>query len=282
MKDLLREIPGVLWLWRRIQRAHYAFVLRLSQRRNYTFTQFCRLPTQFEELVGPVLDATGAGTARPHVKVLLFGSSNGAEPYSLASALLAKRPGVEWDISCYDIEPGMVTVARAGRYAAREVAAQRGIPLGFVARTFDRWGDDFVVKPAIRQRVQFQVGDILDPRLIRSLEPVDLVIAQNLLYHLSRAEATRAVHHLFPLIKPGGALVADGADLDLRAALTAAAGLVPWRGNVERIHNEARVERGFAWPRVYWGLEPYDGRRRDAERRYATIFLRPPVADERV
>ena len=274
-KDLLRRVPGLVRLWRIAGRIRHALVLRFARRRNYTFTQFCRLPTQIEEVVGPVLEATNAGAAGSHIHVLLFGSSIGAEPYSLASALFAQRPGVRWDISCYDIEPEMVDIARTGRYAVKEVALQRGIPPGFVTRTFDRTGEDFVVKPEIRKRVQFHVGNILDVRLIRSLDLADLVVAQNLLYHLSRADATRAFHNLFQLLKPRGALAVDGADLDLRAALTEDAGLVPWRENVERIHNEARVERGYAWPRIYWGLEPYDGQRRDAERRYATIFLRP-------
>jgi hypothetical protein len=56
--------------------------------------------------------------------------------------------------------------------------------------------------------------------------------------------------------------------------MTAEAGLRPCAIELETIHEESRTLRGYAWPKVYWGLEPFDARRTDAARRYATIFLR--------
>jgi chemotaxis methyl-accepting protein methylase len=207
-------------------------------------------------------------------RVLLFGCSSGAEAFSLASALQERRPGARWEIDCFDIEPEMVARARSGTYPVREVVAQRTASPEFVSRTFDVRGDDLVVKAKLRERVRFDVGDVLDETLIARLAPAHLVVAQNFLYHLERRDAVRAFGHLIRLLQPRGVLAVDGADLDLRTEITAAAELEPWPAEIERIHEEARVERGYAWPRIYWGLEPYQPWRRDAQRRYATMFVR--------
>jgi chemotaxis methyl-accepting protein methylase len=264
-------------VWRWGGHLRHALVLRLSRRRNYTFTQFCRLPTQMDFLAGPVLDATGAGSGGVPPRIVVFGCSNGSEAYSLASALRARRPGSQWEIECFDIDAGMVAQARAARYPVVQVTQQRNVPPAFLARTFDARGDEFVVQQSLTMRVRFAVGDVLDASLIARLTPADLVLGQNFLYHLRRRDAVRAFHHLVRLLKPGGALAVDGADLDLRTRLTVEAGLAPWPDAIERIHEEARVERGYAWPGIYWGLEPYDRGRADAARRYATIFAPPPT-----
>lgn len=269
MKDLLRPIPGLLPAWRRLQRLRHGLVLRLGRRRNYTFTQFCRLPTQVALLAGPVLDEIGAAP----VRILVFGCSIGAEAYSLGSELEAR--GRRWSMECFDIDAGVIARARGAEYESAELSRRGGLPEGFVERTFDRVGDKYVVKAPLRAATRFEVGSVLDERLIGRLAPAHLVLAQNFLYHLSRGEAVRAFDHLERLVAPRGALVVDGADLDLRTRCTTRAGLEPWPEEIERIHAEARDERGYAWPSIYWGLEPYDAARKDARRRYATIFLKP-------
>lgn len=275
-KDFLRRLPGALRFWRWVGRTRHALVLRLAPRRNYTFTQFCRLPTQIALLAGPVLDAVRDGD---ELRVIVFGCSTGAEAYSLASALRARRK--PFRIDCYDIDADVLVRAREGAYAPGEITRRGGLPPGFVERTFDLTGGRYVVKPEIRSAVRFELGSVLDTGLIARLEPAHLVLAQNFLYHLTRPDAGRAFENLTGLVTSPGALAVDGADLDLRTRYTQEAGLEPWPGDVERIHGEARDERGYAWPGVYWGLEPYDGRRPDARRRYATIFLKPAAARAR-
>lgn len=269
-KEFLRHLPGLVPLWRSMSRMRHALVLRLARRRNYTFTQFCRLPTQIELLAGPVLDAVLDGA---ELRVVVFGCSIGAEAYSLASALRAR--GMRFTMICYDIDADVLARAREAAYTPDEITRRGGLPAGFMERTFDVTGGRYVVKAELRGTVRFELGSVLDGALMARIEPAHLVLAQNFLYHLGRADALRAFDHLTRLVRPRGALAVDGVDLDLRTRCTLAAGLEPWPGEVERIHGEAREERGYAWPAVYWGLEPYDGGRADALRRYATIFLKP-------
>jgi chemotaxis protein methyltransferase CheR len=251
--------------------AEHAWTLRTSERQNYLFTQFCRLPTQNETLVGPVVDFLNV-EPDAELRIIVFGCSIGAEPYSIASALRARRADLRVRIECYDIEPDVIARARAARYSVDEVST-RYVTQEFIDRTFDVAGE-MVVKPELTARVHFQCGNVLDRSLVDRLEQADVVIAQNFLYHLPRPDAERAFRNLFRLLKPRSALLVDGTDLDMRARLTAEAGLRPCTIELERIHEESRALRGYVWPRVYWGLEPFDLKRSDAARRYATIFLR--------
>lgn len=274
IKDALRSVPGAARLWRTIGHLRHAAVQRLGRRRNYTFTQFCRLPTQMEQLAGPVLDAARGSANQGPFRILLFGCSIGAEPYSLASFIRYRRPDTPFLIRCFDIEPEMVARVRSATYQTEELSRRGGLPPGFTERTFDRRDHHVTVKSELRERVQAEVGDVLDENLMAALGSANLVVGQNFLYHLSRRDAARALRNLTGLLAPRGALAIDGADLDLRSRYTAAAGLDPWTQEIERIHEEARDERGYAWPGIYWGLEPYEAGRRDAVRRYATIFLK--------
>lgn len=281
----IRRIPGAIRLRRLIGYAEHAWTLRTSERRNYLFTEFCRLPTQNETLAGPVVDYLRLGP-QDELRIIVFGCSIGAEPYSIASVLRKLRPALRFRLECYDIEPDVVARAQSARYTPAEISTRNVTP-EFIEHTFDaaEAGDAMLVKPAIAERVRFLLGNVLDRSLVERLGQADVVVAQNFLYHLPRPQAEQAFRNLFALLKPRAALLVDGTDLDLRTRLTAAAGLEPFTVSLERIHEESRLLRGYVWPRVYWGLEPFDAKRSDAARRYATIFLRservgdaPPTA----
>ena len=273
IRDELRRVPGAARLVRIVKRAGHWFTLRVARRRNYLFTTFCRLPTQLDVFASEVVDFLAARSGVGEIRILVFGCSIGAEPYSIASILRNRRPDVQFEIESFDIEPSVIARAEAAKYATFELDSSPPLTPEFVGETFDRLEDGVVVKRDVARSVRFAVGNVLDESLIQRLGPADVVIAQNFLFHLSRPDAERAFGHLLALLKPRGALLVDGADLDLRTRVTAAAKLRPCGTELERIHNESRILRGYAWPRVYWGLEPFDARRRDATRRFATIFF---------
>lgn len=282
-KAVLRRIPGAIAFRRFLGHGEHAMTLRFARRENILFTEFRRVPTQLAVLAGPVLeflraDVDGRADRTDPLRVVLFGCSIGAEPYSIAAALRERSPALRLDMECFDIEPRVVARASAARYTVDEVTRMRHVTPEFIEQTFDRVDSDFVVKPAVAAGVRCSVGNVLDRKLVDSLAPADVVIAQNFLFHLSRADAARAFDHLKSLLAPRSALVIDGMDLDLRTRLTSAAGLEPCAAELERIHSESRLERGYAWPRVYWGLEPFNARRADAARRYSTIFFRGALA----
>lgn len=269
----LRRVPAAVRLVMAMRAAEHALRLRFARRRNYVNTQFCRLPTQLDVLVADVVDFLLAGGGAAEIRVLVFGCSIGCEPYSIASLLLSRRPDVKIALECFDIEPSVIARATRGIYSQDELTTSPPLTPAFVAATFDPVDGGGAVKPAIAGAVSFALGNVLDTDLIRRLAPADVVVAQNFLYHLPRADAERALRNLFSLMKPRSALLVDGADPDIRTRLTEAARLRPCTKELEQIHRESRIMRGAAWPRIYWGLEPFDAQRSDAARRFATIFL---------
>ena len=252
----------------------HQWVLLFGARQNYTFTQFVRLPHQGEALAGPVVDFLRPGAEREPLRIVVFGCSNGAEPYSMASILASRRPDVPFHVTATDIDAGMIEKALSARYGREEVTKNGFVSEDFVASTFHPKGEDLEVRPEIRERITFQIADVLDAGLISRIEQADIVFAQNFLYHLSRPQARRAFAHLCSLLKPRAALFVDGMDIDLRHALTAKAGLRPLDYHIPEIHGDATTLRGAPWPWTYWGLEPLNTARKDWKQRYATIYLR--------
>jgi len=254
----------------------HQWVLLFGDRQNYTFTQFVRLPHQGEALAGPVVDFLRAPDEREPLRIVVFGCSNGAEPYSMASILASRRPEVSFHVTATDIDAAMIEKALSARYSHDEVTKNGFVGEDFVAATFNRKGEDLEVRPEIRERITFEIADVLDARLISRIEHADIVVAQNFLYHLSRKQSRKAFAHLCALLKPKAALFVDGMDIDLRHALTAKAGLQPLDYLIPEIHTDALTLRGAPWPWTYWGLEPLNTTKKDWKQRYATIYLREP------
>lgn len=275
VSSYVKMMPGTREVLRspRAQRVRYWLALHFEQRAHFTFTQFQRLPAQFEALTGPVLDVLRAPRLPDPLRIVVLGCSTGAEPYSISSALLARFPGLSFTIDAYDIDQAVLEVAARAAYAEDTVLAQRLLTPEFVAQTFDREAGRLIVKRHIAERVRFGRADLLDPALPSRIPPADIVCAQNVLCNMSRSVAKRAFRNVTALLKPRSVLFADGMDLDIRAQGTLAANLRPLAFDVERIHTEARVIRGEGYPWYAAGLEPFLAQRHDRERRYSTIFV---------
>jgi chemotaxis protein methyltransferase CheR len=260
------------------RRAWYPYrhqmVLMFDARENVTFTQFLRLPHQGDALAGPVVDYLRPfGNAEP-LRIVIFGCSSGAEPYSIASILASRRPEIPFQVLAMDIEQSVIDKAMTARYRREEVTKNVLFSDAFIASTFVEDDDFLEVRPELRARVTFQRADVLDPRAISQIEPADIVVAQNFLYHLSRRQSRAAFAHLCTLLKPRAALFIDGMDIDLRPKLTKKASLQPLDYLIPEIHTDAMHLRGGYWPWTYWGLEPLDTTRKDWKQRYATVYLR--------
>src|SRR5262249_110275 len=248
--------------------------LRIDPRNNSTFTGFFRLPSQFEALTGPVTAFLTRERPTSRLRVAVIGCSNGAEAYSIASMLMRRHPGLEFQLDGYDINADMCEKARSGRYEASEVLNNHLRTAEFIQATFDVGNDVYRVKPAIAARTAFHVADALRPGLEGDVGQCDIVFAQNFLFHLDRKPAVQAFENLYRLLKPRAALFIDGMDIDLRCKRTRLRRLTPLDFRIEQIHNEARRARAAGWPYCYWGLEPYMTFAGDWRRRYATVFLK--------
>ena len=255
---------------------HRKLLRTVSRTQSHTYTCFLRGPTQLQTLCGPVMDFLGnpARTGQK-VEILLFACSNGAEVYTIASWLMQYLPGLDFHITASDLHQEMVDRCNAADYSAEEALQSEYITPSFVTSTFDRKGDRYVVRPEVKEKATFVQASLLDrPGLEQKFQPADVVIAQNVLFHLVPKDATEAFENIVAFLKPRSALLIEGMEQDLRVELTKRHGLEPLLANHRKIYMETRVHTPADWWNYYWGVEPYLPVRPDRDRRYGTIFLK--------
>ena len=264
---------GVL-LRPRLRARHRKLLASAVRRDSHTYTAFHRSPAQLDALVHPVVDHVRRTNAGP-LRILIFAGSNGAEAYTFASQLTHVRPEITLSLVASDLHQAMVDKAVSATYTLAEITQGLDVPAEFIARTFDRDGDRYVVKPALRRITSFEQADLLDPTLSARFGVADVVAAQNVLFHLPPALARDAFARVVAHVRPGGVLMLDGMELDMRVELTRAAGLVPMAYRLRDIYEYSRRHIPENWWDLYYGNEPYSRFARHRRHRYGTLFLKP-------
>ena len=169
----------------------------------------------------------------------------------------------------------MIERAQAAQYSRDEVLHSIYMTEEFLENTFIVQGDGYVVRPELREYVSFSQANLLDGETLRArFSQSPLVLAQNVLFHLTAQDTARAFDNLVSLMAPHGALLVEGMQLDLRVELTTKHGLSPFTEDLRQIYEETRVHTPPHWWRAYWGTEPYLFFRKNRTRRYATAFKR--------
>jgi chemotaxis methyl-accepting protein methylase len=245
-------------------------VLARQERSQSLATSFFRNLRQIGVLEGPLADVA----ARRPLSVLVAGCSLGCEAYTLAGYLKHHLRHPDFAMTAVDIDPHAIDVARAGLYGDEHMPTGEILAAAapIMQRMLTREGARWRVNDDIRAHVAFSIGNVLADDFA-SLGRFDIVLGQNFLIHMEDAMARRAFAALAARVNEGGAIFLGGVDLDLRATEAGRHGLRPVDWSIEALHEEDHVRRG-GWPWNYWGLEPYDGSRPNAMRRYATIYRR--------
>ena len=277
MKSLIRRFPGVeRFITSRVWQSYrHGVSLRTDPRVNSNFTGFIRLPTQFEVLVGPVVDYLLKDNPNRSLRIFSIGCSIGAEAYTVASYLSNRHPNLEFQIDCFDIDEKVIRTASEALFDPEtEVFNKKTVTDEFVKSTFDIEDRGYRIRSDIRRHLNFHVANILDDDVVERFGRADLIFAQNLLFHLEPKAAEIAFGNICRLLGDRSAVYIDGTDIPIRQRLSVTYGLRPLEAKIEEIHNEARWARAVGYPYHYWGLEPFSAAKRDWKRRYATILLK--------
>src|SRR5688572_12850094 len=175
---------------------HERLLATCDRTQSHTYTCFCRTPSQLEAIAGPVLDFLGGRQLGRPLEILNLACSNGAEAYTFASFLSKRLPKLDFRITAADLHQEMVETARAGSYSEDEALQSQFIRPDFIAHTFDKVGDRYVVKPEIKKYVNFRQANLLDEKLHEKFEPADIVTSQNVLFHLKPKDARKAFNNI--------------------------------------------------------------------------------------
>lgn len=135
-------------------------------------------------------------------------SSSGEEPYTLA-IVLAEFFGIDgqWTIEATDISTQILQRAEQGIYVAEKIAP---VPAQFLHRYFQRgvgkWQGHFRVNDRLRQHVQFQHLNLLQPRYPFSRR-FHLIFCRNVMIYFDRPTQETLVGKLTEQLEPGGHLL---------------------------------------------------------------------------
>ena len=292
------------WLVTRAWGRHLDRLVRLSaDRKQYFATFFLRNRAELE-LLHRLADQKPHG-ARFDMTVLAC--SKGAEVYSMVWAIRTARPDLQLNVHAIDISQEIVDFARRGVYSLsgsdamasenEEAAKQKGdvswntsrdqnasmferVSAEEIEVMFETKGNQATIKPWLRQGITWMCGDAGDPGLLAAIGPQDVVVANRFLCHMEPPDAQNCLRNIGRLVKPGEYLFVTGIDLDVRTKVALEESWSPITDLAREIH-EGDTSILAGWPLEYWGLEPFDNRRPDAQIRYASVFRVGEATDSR-
>ncbi len=178
-------------------------------------TSFFRDHEPFEVLKKTILpELIKARAATRQLNIWCAASSTGQEPYSVAMMIRENFPELAtWKIFylATDIAGDVLERARAGRYTQLEV--NRGLPVSYLVKYFDKKGTEWQLNDKIRDMVQIQKLNLIRPWPL--LPPLDIVMIRNVLIYFDPETKKKILQQIHSLLRPDGSLFLGGAETTL-------------------------------------------------------------------
>ena len=133
--------------------------------------------------------------------------STGQETYSLAMLVRELNPAlVGWNVQIEgtDLTCAMVERAKSGRYHRIEI--NRGLPARCVVRYFEHHGEEWVVKPELRELCRFRSLNLCKPPL-PFMGRFDVILLRNVMLYLSQETRRDLMRNVHRLLAPDGVLM---------------------------------------------------------------------------
>ncbi|WP_300553718.1 protein-glutamate O-methyltransferase CheR [Maricaulis sp.] len=145
------------------------------------------------------------------IRIWCAACSSGQEPYSLAMLLDEERArlgNLKVEIVATDMAPRVLEKARAGIYSQFEV--QRGLAIQRLVRHFEQTGDQWRIKPNIRQMVTFQKQNLLES--FNAMGTFDVVFCRNVLIYFDAETKKQVLARLAKQTPSDGYLIMGAAE----------------------------------------------------------------------
>lgn len=163
----------------------------------------------FKQDILPILSRARGNTGV--LRIWCAACSSGQEPYSLAMLLEEERArlgGLRVEIVATDMAPRVLEKAKAGLYSQFEV--QRGLAIQRLVTHFDQTGDQWRIKPNIRQMVSFEKQNLLES--FASLGKFDVIFCRNVLIYFDAESKKKVLTRLSQQAASDGYLVMGAAE----------------------------------------------------------------------
>jgi chemotaxis protein methyltransferase CheR len=137
--------------------------------------------------------------------------SMGQEPYSIAMLLKMHFPQLDkWQVTLLatDLAKHVVDKAALGKYDHLEV--NRGLPAQYLARFFQDAGDQWQIKPEIRNRIEFRTLNLTEAFVLPA--DLDVVFIRNVLIYFDVPTKRAILLRALGSLRPGGYLFLGAAE----------------------------------------------------------------------
>lgn len=163
-------------------------------------TYFFREPKHFEFLQNKIYPEF---KHKRHFRVWSAASSSGEEAYTIAMTLAETFTNVDWEVIGTDISTRVLEKARRGLYPM--LAAEK-VPKNYLKKYClkgrDEFEDFFLIDPAIRQRVQFGVANLIEP--LPDLGVFEVIFLRNVMIYFDKDTKKKLVDKISEKLCPGG------------------------------------------------------------------------------
>jgi chemotaxis methyl-accepting protein methylase len=270
-------------LFRAVGHYVYSRVTRFENCQQSHSTWFLRNVPMLETITALVKETFSPSS---NVQIASIACSTGAELYSQLYYIRSTFSEPSITAVGADVSEGVVKVAREAEYYL-EQPSSTGIgkfPTGEfeMAHISDEHRlamfestdqTKLRIKNWIRAGTSWLIADATDLALIDKIGLRDIVLANNFLGPMDDEIAESCLRNVSRLVKPGGFLVVDGVDLDIRMTVMKQLGYEPALSRYEDIYWADRTKHNWPWER--WAHEPIDLRVPDWQFRYSAIFRKP-------
>ncbi|MDB6144787.1 MAG: cheR1 [Pseudomonas sp.] len=154
--------------------------------------------------------------SRP-LRILSLPCSTGEEPYSIAMALFdAGVAARQFLVDAVDISPWSINKAKQAIYGKNSF---RGDQIAYRDRHFSAEAEGYRVSEKVRDQVNFQTGNVLNPGLLAGQPTYDFVFCRNLLIYFDQATQQQVFKVLKRLTREDGVLFIGPAEGNLLTRL---------------------------------------------------------------
>ena len=196
-----------------LRRAHHSPMHdRVAEAMTINETSFFRDAEVFESIAAtmiPQLIESRSETRK--LRIWCAACSSGQEPYTLAILLKTRFPELaDWDvrITATDYSEEILEKAKTGSYSQFEV--NRGLPAQLMVQYFQREGLNWVVKPILREMIDFKRMNLLLP--MQQQDTFDLVLLRNVLIYFCPKDKCSILTRIRETIAEDGYLLLGGGE----------------------------------------------------------------------
>lgn len=168
------------------------------------FFREARVFQGLQTLILPQLIAARASQRR--LRIWSGACSTGQELYSLAMILRANFPAIrEWQLELLgtDLSPTRIQHASRGRYSQNEV--NRGLPARYLVRYFDKCDGEWVVTRELRDAIDLQVQNLIEPWQVRGL--FDMILMRHVFIYFDDTIRATILRQVREKLRDDGFLV---------------------------------------------------------------------------